>query len=78
MKNWMLKNKLILIGALVGAVAGFLYWNYVGCLTGTCAITSSPVRSTAYFGFMGALLFDLFKKDKKITVEEKEEAFKPH
>ena len=65
MKNWILKNKMYGIGAVVGAIAGFLYWKYVGCLTGTCAITSNPVRSTAYFAIIGALLFSLFKKEQK-------------
>jgi hypothetical protein len=53
------------IGALVGAIAGFLYWKYVGCLTGTCAITSNPVRSTIYFSIVGALLLSLFKNEQK-------------
>jgi hypothetical protein len=64
MKKWIEQNKLYVIGAVVGALAGFLYWKYVGCLTGTCAITSNPLRSTVYFAFMGALVFGMFKKDK--------------
>lgn len=65
MKNWMAKNKLLFIGAALGAIGGFLYWKYVGCLTGTCAITSNPARSTIYFAIMGALVFNLFKKSEK-------------
>lgn len=64
MKNWISTNRLYVIGAFVGGVAGFLYWKYVGCLTGTCAITSNPWRSTLYFALMGALFFNLFKKSK--------------
>lgn len=65
MKNWIKENRLYIIGALVGAVAGFLYWNNIGCLTGSCAITGKPVNSTLYFAMMGALLFGFFKKTKK-------------
>ncbi|RYY67529.1 MAG: hypothetical protein EOO12_00750 [Chitinophagaceae bacterium] len=65
MKNRIIANKRYLFGAVTGAVAGYLYWRYVGCLTGTCAITSNPLRSTLYFAFVGALLSGLFKKDKK-------------
>ena len=65
MKNWIQKNKIYAVGAAVGAIAGFLYWKYVGCLTGTCAITSNPIRSTVYFGVVGALVSGLFKKDKR-------------
>lgn len=65
MKNWIIKNKLPFIGAVLGAIAGFLYWKYIGCLTGTCAITSNPIRSTLYFAATGTLIFSLFKKSKK-------------
>jgi hypothetical protein len=65
MENWLIKNKLYGIGLIVGAIAGFLYWKYIGCLTGTCAITSNPIRSTVYFAFMGALLFGMFKRQEK-------------
>ncbi len=65
MKNWIIKNKLLFIGAALGAIAGFLYWKYVGCLTGTCAITSKPIRSTIYFAVTGALVFSIFKKSEK-------------
>lgn len=58
-------NFLYLIGAVIGAVSGFLYWKYVGCISGTCSITSSPVNSTLYFALMGTLVFGLFKKEKK-------------
>lgn len=69
MKNWMQKNKLYLIGALLGAIGGFLYWKYVGCLTGTCAITSNPIITTLYGALMGALVLSLFKKSPKNQVQ---------
>lgn len=53
------------IGGLVGAVAGFLYWKFVGCASGTCAITSKPLNSTLYFAVMGAVFFSLFQKKKE-------------
>jgi hypothetical protein len=60
----MLDYKLYFIGAIAGGVAGFLYWKYVGCVTGTCAITSKPLNSTLYFAFLGAILLSFFKKEK--------------
>ncbi len=65
MKKWFQTNKLYFIGALAGALGGFVYWKYVGCLTGTCAITSNPFRSTIYFVVFGILIMGLFKKEKK-------------
>ena len=57
-----LTNRLYLIGAVTGGIGGYLYWKYVGCLSGTCAITSNPVNSTVYFAVLGVLLFGIFKK----------------
>ncbi len=68
MKKWCKNNMLYIIGALVGAIAGFLYWNYVGCSSGTCAITSKPVNSTLYGALMGSLFFGIFKRDKKNSI----------
>lgn len=59
------KNLLTIIGIPLGAIAGFLYWKFVGCNTGTCAITSNPINSTLYGSVMGGLVFSIFKKDKK-------------
>lgn len=52
------------IGGLLGAVGGWLYWNHFGCTTG-CSITSSPVNSSLYGAFMGGLLVNTFKRDRK-------------
>ena len=60
------KNLLYFIGAIVGGISGFLYYQFVGCVSGTCAITSDPFKSTLYGILIGALLFSLFKKaDRK-------------
>jgi hypothetical protein len=39
MKKWFNNNKLYVAGAIVGAVAGYLYWQQIGCVSGTCMIT---------------------------------------
>jgi uncharacterized protein YcfJ len=62
MKKWFSNNLRYIIGALVGAVAGYLYWQQIGCTTGTCAITSKPLNSTLYGAVMGALILGMFKK----------------
>ena len=72
MKNWIIKNKLYFLGAVIGAIAGFLYWKYVGCLTGTCSITASPLNSTIYFAIFGSILFGLFTKQSVTTVTKKQ------
>lgn len=69
-KIFLKNNWFYLIGAFIGGLAGYLYWIYVGCETGTCPITASPIRTTLYGALMGALAFSLFKNNKK---EEKKE-----
>ncbi len=53
------------IGVIAGCIAGYAYYYYVGCASGTCAITSKPLNSTLYGGLMGGLLFNMFVTKKK-------------
>ncbi|MEJ8607079.1 hypothetical protein JSO56_09115 [Riemerella anatipestifer] len=62
MIDFIKSHKLSIIGAIIGAVSGYLYWKFVGCSTGTCVITSKPINSTLYGGVMGTLFLSLFKK----------------
>ena len=59
-----------LSGLGVGAVLGFAYYYFIGCASGTCAITSNPYISTAY-GAMIGLIFVWPEKEKK-KFDEKE------
>ncbi len=52
----------IIAGAAIGALGGFLYWYFIGCTSGTCPISSSPVISTIWGALIGGLLFSAFKK----------------
>lgn len=65
MKKLGKKYLFTIIGMAIGAVAGYFYWKFVGCNTGSCAITSNPINSTLYGSVMGGLLLSTFKKDKK-------------
>jgi C4-dicarboxylate transporter len=42
-----------ILGGIIGAVAGYIYWKEIGCSTGTCPITSKPLNSVVYFGVLG-------------------------
>ncbi|MFA5620521.1 MAG: DUF6132 family protein [Weeksellaceae bacterium] len=64
MTNYIKKHLLLIIGAPIGALAGFLYWKHIGCLSGSCAITSDPINSTVYGAVMGSLLFSMFQIEK--------------
>ena len=63
--NFINKYILAIIGVIVGAIGGYLYYYYVGCTSGTCPITSKPLNSTLYGAMMGGLILTIFKKEKK-------------
>jgi hypothetical protein len=44
------------IGIVTGGLAGFLYFYFIGCNSGTCAITSNPFRSMLFGGILGYLI----------------------
>jgi hypothetical protein len=59
------KYKLDLIGISIGGIAGFMYWKWIGCASGTCMITSKPLNSSLYGALMGFLVIGMFKKEQK-------------
>lgn len=65
--NIIIKYKLTIIGILLGAIGGYAYYHFVGCASGTCAITSKPLNSTLYGAVLGGLLLSNFKKEKTIS-----------
>ena len=65
MRNFLKKYQLTIIGVILGAIGGYLYYHFVGCNSGTCAITSKPLNSTLYGALMGGLLLNIFKKENK-------------
>ncbi len=71
MKKWFNNNLLYLSGAVVGAIAGYLYWQQVGCSSGNCVITSKPFNSSIYGAILGALLFGMFKRSNKKNLPDK-------
>lgn len=55
---------------IVGALLGFAYYYYIGCVSGSCAITSNPYISTVYGGLLGFLVSFPSKKKKNIEANE--------
>ena len=51
-----------IIGTIVGAGLGYAYYYFIGCASGTCAITSKPLNSTLYGALMGLLFFSSLSK----------------
>ena len=56
MKKW-LRPALFILG---GGLVGLGYYYLLGCSTGSCVITSSPLTSMAYMALVGWLLSGVF------------------
>ncbi len=54
-----------IIGAVVGAIGGFIYYYKVGCATGSCPIKSNPWLMTLWGAAMGYLLVGIFSTKRK-------------
>lgn len=72
MKEFIRKHRLDIVFALAGGIGGFLYWRFVGCLSGTCVIKSVWYLTTLYGMAMGWVIGSLgrdlvlsFRKEKK-------------
>ncbi|WP_346854452.1 DUF6132 family protein [uncultured Draconibacterium sp.] len=52
------QKRLALIFLVLGAIGGFLYWKFVGCTSGTCAIKSVWYWSTLWGAAVGYLIGD--------------------
>jgi hypothetical protein len=50
-------------GLAIGGTLGFLYYRFVGCSSGRCAITSNPYLSTLFGAVAGFVFF--FSPGKK-------------
>lgn len=62
------KHLRLISGLVIGGIAGFLYWHFIGCASGSCAITSVWYTSTGYGAIIGGLIGNNFgtrnKNDK--------------
>jgi hypothetical protein len=73
MKEFIKKHLFVNLISLAGGIAGFLYWKFIGCASGTCMIKSVWYMSTLYGLLLGYLtgslteeLYLKFKNKRKI------------
>jgi hypothetical protein len=52
----------LILGIVIGGVAGYAYYRFIGCSSGACPLTSNPYISTIYGAVMGALFSGAFTR----------------
>lgn len=62
MKRFITRHRWALTGILAGAVAGFLYWRFIGCTSGSCPIQSVWYWSTLWGAAAGYLVGDFVQE----------------
>lgn len=65
MINFLKNKKFIFSGLFVGLLGGFLYWNFIGCSNGHCAIQSSAYLMTAYGAGIGIAVGNIIQSYTK-------------
>ena len=65
MRDFLIKHKYGLLLLIPGIIAGFLYWMYVGCSSGTCPITSNWHTMVLFGGLIGYLIGDTIDDRRK-------------
>ena len=66
------KKKIAIAFTILGAIGGFLYWKFIGCMSGTCAIKSVWYWSTLWGAAVGYLAGD-FINDIILRMKKRKE-----
>lgn len=53
-----------LLGIAIGAIAGWAYYYFIGCSSGSCAIASNWQIAVPYGAVMGLLMAGIVKKEE--------------
>lgn len=61
MLNKIKDSKYLISGLFIGAAGGFLYWKYIGCLDGTCALASNWIVMIVYGTILGGVLGNIIQ-----------------
>ena len=72
MKKFFQNNGWQILGGLFGGIAGYFYWREIGCVTGTCPITSKPLNSIIYFAVLAYFVTGTITGFKAQSIKQKE------
>jgi len=69
MLKFLKNNRLLIAGLITGSIAGFLYWKFIGCTSGSCYIQSNALRMTLYGALTGGLIFKMIRPKQQYGKE---------
>lgn len=72
MKNFLIRYRWKIAGVVLGGVAGFAYYYFIGCNSGTCPIQSHWHTSSLYGALIGYVLTNGPQKEKSAQNQETE------
>lgn len=81
-KSMIQRNLGMIFFVTIGLIAGFLYYKYIGCVSGTCPITANPIISVLYGGILGRLFHSIITEifipmsKKNIWTNKKSDSFR--
>jgi hypothetical protein len=70
MNKNLLKYRFKILFVVLGAILGFLYWHFVGCMSGTCPITSNWYTIVPYGMLLGWLISEIVKPNKEKEIKD--------
>ncbi|MDR3627559.1 MAG: DUF6132 family protein [Ignavibacteriaceae bacterium] len=50
---------------LIGGIAGYAYYHFIGCRSGSCPISGNPYISTSYGAIVGLIITIPSKRNSK-------------
>jgi len=57
-------NKVVLIGILIGAILGYIYWEYIGCYWGTYPLSAVCWINCLTGGIMGGFVCSFWVEER--------------
>ncbi|HDP98891.1 MAG TPA: hypothetical protein ENN22_06880 [bacterium] len=69
-RSEILKQIWKILFVIIGAALGFAYYQFIGCRSGTCPLTSNPWISTGYGALLGLVLSFSSRKTQKNSSDE--------
>jgi UDP-N-acetylmuramyl pentapeptide phosphotransferase/UDP-N-acetylglucosamine-1-phosphate transferase len=73
MKDFIINHKFGFLFLIPGIIGGYLYWRYVGCLSGTCPLKSNWETMVLFGGLIGYFLGDIIDDYIKKKNNKKDE-----